>query len=277
MLVFQLPEESEVHFAEWLHAVSDAPVITQDKVNFYRRFIRTGDFAIDVGAHEGDTTVPMALAAGHGGTVLAIEPNPHVFKVLAENAGLNVNKTNIVPLSFAAATDDAEYTFGSGDPCFINGGIVGFSSNKAGNSHYRFTVQGRNLANFLNETHASRLSRLAFIKIDVEGYDKEILKNLSEIIARYRPVVMAECFGELNEAERGELFHALADHDYRIFSLAELGPWIGAPSATALESLPELSRQGMCAHRHFDLLGIPRSRARSPSGERAHAGIPSSN
>lgn len=257
MVVYQLPDEGEVQFAEWLHSVSDVPVITQDKVNFYKQFIRKGDLAIDIGAHEGDTTVPMALAAGAEGTVLAIDPNPHVFKVLAENARLNAGKTRIVPLNFAAATDDGDYTFGSGDPCFINGGIVGYSSNKASHSHYRFTVPGKNLAKYLDAHHAAALSRLTFIKIDVEGYDKEILKNLSGIIARYRPVIVAECFSELTDPERAELFDALVVHDYQVFSLAGYGPWIGGPSEPGFDKPRELRRQDMRVHQHFDLLGVP--------------------
>lgn len=253
-LVYHLADEGDVEFAEWLHSVSAVPVITQEKVNFYKRFIRKGDLAIDVGAHEGDTTVPMALAAGAQGTVLAIDANPHVFKVLTENARLNVGKTHIVPLNFAATAHDGEYTFGSGDPCFINGGIVGFSSNKASHSHYRFPVPGKNLAAYLEAHHAATLDRLTFIKIDVEGYDKEILKNLSGLISRYRPTVVAECFSELNDQERGELFDALAVHDYRVFSLAGYGPWIGEPHD---DTLRELRREDMRLHQHFDLLGLP--------------------
>ncbi len=264
MCVYQLPDEGEVQFAEWLHVASDVPVVTQDKVNFFKRFIRKGDMAIDVGAREGDTTVPMALAAGAQGMVLAIDPNPHVFKVLAENARLNAGKTHIVPLNFAAAAHDGDYTFGSGDPCFINGGIVGFSSNKACHSHYRFTVQGRDLAKYLNEHHAPALSRLTFIKVDVEGYDKEILKNLSGIIGRYRPTVVAECFSELNDQERGELFDALAGHDYRVFDLAGHGPWTGVPGEPGVDTPRELRRQDMRAHQHFDLLGIPSERPGPP-------------
>jgi len=256
-VVCHLADEGDVEFAEWLHLVSDVPVITQEKVNFYKRFIRKGDLAIDIGAREGDTTVPMALAAGAQGTVLAIDPNPHVFKVLAENARLNTGKAHIVPLNFAATAHDGEYIFGSGDPCFINGGIVGFSSNKACHSHYRFTVTGKNLATYLTGHHASSLSRLTFIKIDVEGYDKEVLKNLAGIIGRYRPTIVAECFSELNDQERGELYDALAVHDYRVFSLAGYGPWIGAPSEPDVDMPRELHRHDMRAHQHFDLLGMP--------------------
>ncbi len=256
-LTFHLADEGDVQFAEWLHAVSAEPVITQAKVDFFKRFIRTGDLAIDIGAHEGDTTVPMALAAGREGTVLAIDPNPFVFKVLAENAGLNLTKTHIIPLNFAAACDDADYIFASGDPSFINGGIVGYSHNRAGNTRYRFTVPGKNLARFLNEHYGDLLDRLTFIKIDVEGYDKEVLRNLSGILAQYRPVVVAECFGELTRRERGELFHALADHEYRVFSLAEHEPWLGRPSPAGVDTLRELGEQDMSVHTHFDLMGIP--------------------
>ncbi len=54
-----------------------------------------------------------------------------------------------------------------------------------------------------------------------------------------------------------ELFHALADHDYRVFSLAGYGPWIGAPSETGVAPPRELTPPDMSAHKHFDLLGIP--------------------
>ena len=39
------------------------------------------------------------------GPVLALEPNPYVFKVLARNATLNPGKTAILPLNFAATSD----------------------------------------------------------------------------------------------------------------------------------------------------------------------------
>jgi FkbM family methyltransferase len=51
-------------------------------VDFYQRFLTKGAVAIDIGAHTGDTTVPMALAAGNTGLVLAFEPNQYVYKIL---------------------------------------------------------------------------------------------------------------------------------------------------------------------------------------------------
>src|SRR5438046_3244677 len=95
---FTLPIDGEVRFAQWQHPNETLKVISQDEVTALREFLRPGDVAIDIGAHTGDSTLPIALALGVSGTVFALEPNPYVFKVLAVNAGLNRSKTNIVPL-----------------------------------------------------------------------------------------------------------------------------------------------------------------------------------
>src|SRR5262249_47782072 len=79
---FELAREGVVQYAQWLHPYDMPKRITQAGVDAVRELVSPGDFVIDVGAHSGDTSVPMALAAGHGGCTLALEPNPYVFKVL---------------------------------------------------------------------------------------------------------------------------------------------------------------------------------------------------
>ena len=51
-------------------------------VDFYKKCIKKGDFVIDIGANVGDTTVPMAIAAGAEGLTLGFDPNPYVYKIL---------------------------------------------------------------------------------------------------------------------------------------------------------------------------------------------------
>ena len=58
-------------------------------VDELRKFLSPGDVAIDIGAHTGDSTIPIALAVGKQGCVLALEPNRYVFPVLQKNAELN--------------------------------------------------------------------------------------------------------------------------------------------------------------------------------------------
>ena len=90
---FQLATDGEVRYAQWEHPAERPKVIRQEAVDEIRRFVRPGDVAIDIGAHTGDSTLPIALAAGPSGCVLALEPNPYVFPVLEQNAGLNPDKS----------------------------------------------------------------------------------------------------------------------------------------------------------------------------------------
>ena len=71
-----LSGEGCIDFARWLHPRDRGHGIDQGMVDALRTFLRPGDVAIDIGAHCGDTAVPMALAVGRQGAVLALEPNP---------------------------------------------------------------------------------------------------------------------------------------------------------------------------------------------------------
>ncbi len=58
---------------------------------FVASVLRRGDVAVDVGANIGVFTVPMALAVGETGRVIAYEPNPEVADLLGDNVYLNRN------------------------------------------------------------------------------------------------------------------------------------------------------------------------------------------
>lgn len=211
---FQLARDGAVDYAQWQHPFEKPKAITQDDVDGLRRFIRPGDTAVDVGAHTGDTTVPMALACGPDGLVVALEPNPHVFKVLEENARLNRDKTHIVPLNVAATEDDGDFQFHYWDASFGNGGYLSRLHNQRHGHRYPLRVKGQNLERCLRTRFADRLSRLSFLKTDCEGYDKDVLRSLRGVLKEFRPVVACEVHKKLDEAERHDLFDVLKGSGY---------------------------------------------------------------
>ncbi len=248
-VTFNLQDEGPVQYAQWLHPGEFGNKVNQDNVNFYKQFIKKGDLIIDVGANEGDTTVPMALAAGSEGTRLAFEPNPHIFKILKVNSDFNKDKTNITPLNFAATAEDGEFTFGSGDPFYGNGGIVGFTHNKKRNTRYTFQVTGKNLEQYLKKNYGPQLSKLTFIKIDAEGYDKEIIKTITGIIDEYRPYLVTECFGPATEQEKLELFDLLTSKKYNLYR-TDLTPRVKV----------KITRENMAVKNTYDILAIPQEK-----------------
>lgn len=245
-----LGKHGVIDYATWLHPLYNTEPITQKHVDFYKQFISEGGFAIDIGAHQGDTTVPMAIAASKSGLVLALEPNPHVYPALLENAKLNPDLLKIVPLPFAATSTDGEYTFGSGDAAYGNGGIVGFSTNKASNVRYKFNVTGKNLEKYIDSYYSEYLPKLQLIKTDAEGYDKEILKSLQPYFKKYRPAIISECFSQLIPSERYELFDIFSQHNYHVYFLD------GQENRPSIK----LERQQMTNWKHFDIIGLPKER-----------------
>lgn len=95
---YPLPGFGRVDFAQWRHpsALRTPSVPDMAEVAGLQRLLKPGDVAMDIGAHSGDSTLPIALAVGPAGLVLAFEPNPYAFHVLAANAGLNRRLTNII-------------------------------------------------------------------------------------------------------------------------------------------------------------------------------------
>ena len=59
-----LATDGKVQFANWQNPLMKPKSVTQSEVNFFKKFIPAGSMAIDIGTNIGDTTVPMAIAAG---------------------------------------------------------------------------------------------------------------------------------------------------------------------------------------------------------------------
>jgi FkbM family methyltransferase len=214
---FDLRDEGTVDFANWENPLVSPLIINQEMIDFFKKFIKKGDLVIDIGANIGDTTVPMALAAGSSGVTLGFEPNPYVYKILEKNAALNKEKQNIVPLPYAITVKEEEFYYISSEASFANGGISPTKNSDHGKFIYPDKIKGVNLQVLLEQKYNDNLKNLSFIKIDTEGYDKEIIKSISDLIDRYKPVIVAESFKYNTPDEKIELYDVIEKHNYEIF------------------------------------------------------------
>jgi len=220
---FQLKDEGNVDYANWLNPLIQPKHITQGEVDFFKSIIRKDSLVIDIGANTGDLTVPIALAAGNKGLVIALDPNTQVFAILAVNAKLNSDKTNIVPLQFAATETDGDFYFASSEPTFSNGGLVNDANDLAhGIFKLKEKVKGVNLDAYLQTHYAEWVPKISFIKVDTEGNDLSVLKTLEGIIAAYKPSIVAEVFPTLSKQERDGMFYFFSEKGYTIYDLSHL-------------------------------------------------------
>lgn len=244
---FDLPTDGRVQLACWQHPRESPKTVDQAEVDALRRFLKPGDVAVDIGAHTGDTAVPLAVAVGRAGAVLAFEPNPYVFEVLKANAALNPDRAPIHTYCTALGTERGRMTFEYSDAGFCNGGRhEGISVWKHGHA-FSLEVDAVVFAPFVEERHPDLLARVRYVKLDTEGYDRFVLESMREFLAKQRPYVRSEVYGKLSREQRVAQVRVLTGLGYRLSRVV---------SDTQLEGEP-VTEANVMNWKHFDLFCTP--------------------
>jgi FkbM family methyltransferase len=179
-------------------AVSSGQVWEEDFIQIMAKYIRPGSTVIDAGAFIGTHTLAMAKLTGRHGRVYAFEPQKKVFRELVFNLIEN-NVHNVTPLRFALGEDIRIVEMEKP----VNGleGLV-----KVGQGGDQ--VELRTLDSF-------SLRNVSFIKIDVEGYEANVIEGSRETIANNRnPPILIEIWGDVEK-----VFNMLEDFGYSVTPL----------------------------------------------------------
>ncbi|VGO15589.1 hypothetical protein PDESU_04174 [Pontiella desulfatans] len=244
---YDIGNGQKAFLADWKHPAMVLEGISSGLVDGYREFVKEGDFCIDIGAHCGDTTVPMGIAAGKAGCVLALEPNPYVYHVLEKSIRANSGLVNIKTIMAAAGAQEGFMEFEYSDPGFCNGGRhEGISALKHGHA-YKLEVFAVNLQNELRSDFAEYLPKLSFIKTDAEGYDLYVLRSIEEIIREFRPVVKTEIFKKTSKQYRADVLEFFRQMNYTVRRVVE----------EPLVAGDELTTENLAAGTHYDIIALP--------------------
>ena len=212
-----------------------------------RGFYRKAIFASTLGHILEDSTLPIALATGTAGCVLALEPNPFVYHVLEKNARANSHAVNIRTMMAAANFREGFIDFEYSDSGFCNGGRhEGIPAMKHGHP-FRLEVFCVNLEQELRGHYSELLPRLKFIKVDAEGYDLYVLESILGIIKSYKPIVKAEVFKHTDLAYREKLLSFFLKLDYQVYKIVE----------EPIGKGPLLTEENLTHLQHYDILCLP--------------------
>ena len=172
-----------------------------------------GATAIDIGANLGYYSRYISQAIGEGGKLYSVEPVAPILGVLRHNLR-RCSNVEILPYALGEeereivmCNDTARYQgyFGTGQ------NFVGDAAATEGEQEgERFPAQMRRGSELF-----SKLTRLNFIKCDIEGYEVVVMNELRPLLERFRPTVLIETGGE-NRAKIIKLFHSL---NYRGYTL----------------------------------------------------------
>ncbi|MFM7079569.1 MAG: FkbM family methyltransferase, partial [Bacteroidota bacterium] len=135
-----------------------------------------------IGANIGQTALEFAKLSGKGSIVLAFEPHPGNFAAAKTNMALN-DFSNIKLLNIGLGSNKTKLPITT---CDHNSG-----SNKiASESNSNTTVVDIEKLDDILEI--KNLTKVDLIKIDVEGFEMEVLKGAELTIRKFNPILFIE-------------------------------------------------------------------------------------
>lgn len=191
---------------------------TNDLIAFLR-LIRNDSVVFDLGANSGWYSVLPGLKYPNS-KIYAFEPSPNNFKRLKLNVELNALKNVSI---FQLAIGDSEKAIDFFDSprdqlSYVSSAVLGFGQKFHDESWVKISVPQTTLDSFCK---SEQISRLDIIKIDVEGYEVNVLKGALNVIKQYRPIIQIESFLEGNN--RAFLERFVESNNYHIYAVLSEG------------------------------------------------------
>ena len=153
----------------------------------YRGFLRAGDVCVDVGAHEGRHSIPMAQCCGPLGRILAFEPIPALAAGLARKIYSDSGLGNIRVEQCALSDEAGEVDF------VLVREALGYSGLRERSYDHPVTTEKIRVKVRMLDEFWEKLAGLKYIKIDCECGEYNVLRGAREVISANRPIISFEC------------------------------------------------------------------------------------
>lgn len=159
---------------------------------FTQKIIRKGNHVLDIGANLGYYTRQFLKAVGKNGKVYAVEPVKPFFENIIYFLGKN---DNLICYNFALGLEEKEIQLSVPDQYgYLRTGLPSVYDEKNPHTDEKLMlfpakmIQGSVLFN--------DIQRLDYLKIDVEGYEKFVMPEIKEFLARTLPCIQIEISGD---------------------------------------------------------------------------------
>jgi FkbM family methyltransferase len=193
------------------------------EMRFVGRFLQLGMIVLDVGAHHGVYTLLASKRVGRNGKVFAFEPSPRERRRLVRHVLFNsCSNVRVEPYALGSSRTQADLFLSPGINDWCNSLRPPITESTA--SPLKVTVA--RLDDWMEE---NEIERVDFIKMDVEGGERDVLRGAEKMLGREpRPVFLAEV-QDLRTGPWGyaakEIIEHLAQRGYKWFAIDAEG-WL---------------------------------------------------
>lgn len=174
-------ELKRIHFAR--HISKGIFVSFEPEYDLLPQFVKPGDWVIDIGANVGHYTKRFSDLVGTQGRVIAFEPVPTTFALLAANTQLFAHAN--VTLINAAVSDKLDVV-GMSIPKFSTGLTNYYEAHLSSAADSSFSVLT------ISVDQIAINHRIGVIKIDAEGHESFVLTGMMNLLKKYHPILIIE-------------------------------------------------------------------------------------
>ncbi len=177
------PLQQKLKRSHFSHQIRNG-TFRSDESEFERleEWVSTGDWVLDIGANVGQYTARLSGIVGSKGRVIAFEPVPRTFELLAANA-VQFSNQNVTLIN--AAASDTVTTSGVSIPKFDTGLDNYYMANLTDcPTELSILCLAIDTLNFPR--------RISLAKIDVEGHELSTLRGMEQLLRRDKPVLIVE-------------------------------------------------------------------------------------
>jgi FkbM family methyltransferase len=188
---------------------------------FVEQLLQPGMTVLDIGAHHGLYTLLASKRVGSQGKVFAFEPSPRERKALQMHLRINLC-SNVTVQAHAVGNEDTESTL-----YVVENWAAGCNSLKPPDVPAEISPTRVHVVRLDDWLAESKIDRVDFIKLDVEGAELAVLVGARKFLERRpRPVILVEV-QDIRTVPWGyaarEIINILEQLEYTCFQLSPQG------------------------------------------------------
>jgi len=220
------PLQSTIRKRHYLRKLKAASLEDEPELASIALLTKPGDTVVDIGANFGLFTRFLSESVGERGRVYAFEPTPEMFAVLGfVRDRLNLTNTTLWSRALSDRAGSAEIRVPVRDDGTLNLYESTLDADGGAGPSLAHAIATTTLDAFCEE---ETISKVDFIKCDVEGHEIAVLNGARETLRRHRPTILLEVNEPLDRAGHGsEVRELVAELGYEIFTYRDgsIAPW----------------------------------------------------
>lgn len=181
--------------------------------------LKPGEVALDIGGNIGLQSIRMAKCVGDQGMVYAFEPLSYLQEKFRNNMKLNkASNVKLFPFALSNVESEADFKISTNN---WNQGTFSIKDTDGGSEIQHVFIK---VADEIPEIKA--LNRLDLIKIDVEGFEYQVLLGLKHTLEKHKPRIIFEYdsnYWQANGQSINDCYDLLNALGYTFYQITPVG------------------------------------------------------